>query len=403
MSDSISGGAALIPFTATSGDERHEIYAELAAKGPIHTITMPDGQSAWLVTGYAEAKALLSDPRLVKHGWQAISFVTKLSDDVARGIFTHMLNSDPPDHTRLRKLVTSVFTRRRVEKLVPRIQQMTDELIAAVEGEDTVDLVSTLAYPLPLGVICELIGIPEEDRGDFRTWTARAMSPDMYSFEEFQEAATSLLIYSRDLIERRRRDPQDDLLSGLITARDDGERLTEDELTSMIYLLLIAGHETTVGLIGNSVRGLLTHPDQFTLLRRHPELLESAIEEFLRHDSAVQATTPYWTTEPVDVGGVRIPAGSMLLIALMAANRDLERFPRGATLDITRDTPAHIAFGHGIHHCVGAPLARTEARIVLRTLLDRFPDLRLAEPAESLTRTPSVIANGLTALRVHLR
>ncbi|MGP4050068.1 cytochrome P450 family protein [Streptomyces sp. 2A115] len=403
MSDSISGGAALIPFTATSGDERHEIYAELAAKGPIHPITMPDGQSAWLVTGYAEAKALLSDPRLVKYGWQAISYVTELPDDVARGIFTHMLNSDPPDHTRLRKLVTSVFTRRRVEKLAPRIQQMTDELIAAVEGQETVDLVSTLAYPLPLGVICELIGIPEEDRGDFRAWTVRAMSPDMYSFEEFQKAATSLLIYSRDLIERRRRNPQDDLLSDLITARDDGEKLTEDELTSMIYLLLIAGHETTVGLIGNSVRGLLTHPDQFTLLRQHPELLESAIEEFLRHDSAVQATPPYWTTEPVDVGGVRIPANSMLLIALMAANRDLERFPRGATLDITRDTPAHIAFGHGIHHCVGAPLARTEARIVLRTLLDRFPDLRLAEPAENLTRTPSVIANGLTALRVHLR
>ncbi|WP_446047315.1 cytochrome P450 family protein [Streptomyces olivaceus] len=403
MSNYSSGGAALIPFTATSGDERHEIYRELAAKGPIHPITMPDGHSAWLVTGYAETKGLLSDPRLVKYGWQAISYAAELSEDVARGIFTHMLNSDPPDHTRLRKLVTSAFTRRRVEELAPRIQQMTDELIAAVEGQDTVDLVSTLAYPLPLGVICELIGIPEEDRGDFRTWTARAMSPDMYSFEEFQKAATSLLVYSRELIKSRRRNPQDDLLSGLIAARDDGDKLTEDELTSMIYLLLIAGHETTVGLIGNSVRGLLTHPDQFAMLRQRPELLDSAIEEFLRHDSAVQATAPYWTTEPVEVGGATIPAGSMLLLALMAANRDVERFPRGATLDVTLGTPAHIAFGHGIHHCVGAPLARTEARIVLRTLLDRFPGLRLAEPAANLTRTPSVIANGLTALRVHLR
>ncbi|MFI7132124.1 cytochrome P450 [Nonomuraea sp. NPDC050153] len=403
MSDSAPRESGPTPFTAVHGDERHDVYAGLAANGPIHPITTPSGMPAWLVTGHAETRALLSDPRLVKGGWTSGAYARQLPEDVARGIHTTMLNSDPPDHPRLRRMVTSAFTRRRVERLIPRIRQITDDLLAVADGRGTVDLIAELAYPLAIGVICELIGIPEAERADFREWTLPAVSPGIYSYEEFHAAVASLLGYSRELIGKKRRDPQDDLLSDLIAARDGGEGLTQDELTSMIFLLVIAGHETTVNLIGNGMRALLTHPDQLALLRRRPELLEPAIEELLRHDGPVQSTLSYRTAQPVETGGVMLPAGSVVYFSLMAANRDPRTFLRGASLDITREAPTHVAFGHGIHYCVGAPLARVEARIAFGALLDRFPDLCLAVPAESMTRTPSQIMNGLTALPVHLR
>ncbi|RDD85115.1 cytochrome P450 [Streptomyces parvulus] len=403
MSEASTGGESLTPFTAVLGDQRHEIYATLAARGTVHPITLPAGAAGWLVTGYIETRALLSDPRLVKGGWRSGAFADKLPEDVARGTYMTMLHTDPPAHTRLRKLVTSAFTRRRVEKLAPRIQRMADDLLTEADDAGPVDLISVLAYPLPINVICELIGIPEEDRADFRAWTQPAASPGIYSLEEYQKAVTSLLEYGRGLIEKRRSEPQDDLLSDLIAARDDGDGLTEDELTSMIFVLLLAGHETTVNLIANGVRALLTHPDQLDLLRRRPELLEPAVEEILRHDGPVQNTLPYRTTEPVQVGGITLPEGATVLFALMAANRDDEHFSSSATLDIARGEQTHIAFGHGIHYCLGAPLARIEARIAFRTLLDRFPALRLAEPAHSLTRVPSMILNGLSELPVYLR
>jgi cytochrome P450 len=397
----VSAGAN--PFTAVRDGERHAIYAELTAQGPVHPITLPAGRTGWLVTGHADARALLSDPRLVKGGWESGVYAPMLPEHVARGIHTHMLMSDPPDHTRLRKLVTSVFTRRRIEKIAPRIQQMTDELLTALDGVESVDLVPALAYPLPLGVICELLGIPEESWGDFRAWSTPIVAPGIFSFEEFQAAATALLDFTRALIEDKRRAPQDDLLSDLVAARDGAERLTEDELTSMIYLLVVAGHETTVNLIANGVRALLTHPDQLALLRDDPALLEPAIEELLRYDGPVQNTLPYWTTEPVEVGETTIPAGEIVVMSLNAANRDPAQFPHGDRLDLTRQGAGHTAFGHGLHYCLGAPLARVEARIAIGTLLDRFPDLRLNVPADSLTWNPSMIMNGLTSLPVRLR
>ncbi|MEU3855689.1 cytochrome P450 [Streptomyces sp. NPDC029554] len=393
----------LTPFTAVLSDQRHELYAALAAEGAVHPIMTPAGVPGWLVTGYAESRMLLSDPRLIKGGWQAAVFADKLPEEVARGIYTTMLHTDQPVHTRLRKLVTSVFTRRRVETLIPRIQQMTDDLLTAADGSQPVDLIPALAYPLPLNVICELIGVPEEDRADFREWTKSAVSPGIYGFEDYHKAVAALLDYSRALVEEKRREPQDDLLSDLVAVRDNGEGLTEDELTSMIYLLLLAGHETTASLIANGARALLTHPDQLDLLRSRPELLEPAIEELLRYDGPVQSTLPYRTTEPVEVGGVTLPEGATVYFALLAANREERQFSSGATLDITRDQQTHIAFGHGIHHCLGAPLARIEARIAFRTLLDRFPELRLAAPAQSITRIPSMIINGISALPVYLR
>ncbi|SDI63930.1 Cytochrome P450 [Nonomuraea jiangxiensis] len=403
MTASALGSALPSPFSAVIGDERHAVYAELAARGPVHPITTPAGGQAWLVTSYDHTRALLTDPRLIKGGWRNTAYADRLPEAVARGIHTTMLNNDPPMHTRLRKLVMPSFSRRKVERLIPRIQQMTDELLAALDGEDSVDLIPALAYPLPIGVICELIGIAEEDRADFRAWTPPVVSPGVFGFDEFQEAITALLGFSRDLVRSRRHDPRDDLLSDLIRAGEGEDGLTDDELTSMIFLLVVAGHETTVNLIGNGVRALLAHPDQLARLRERPELLEPAIEELLRYDGPVQSTLSYRTTEPIDVDGTKIPADAAVFFALMAANRDPHVFPDGDTLDISGEAPAHIAFGHGIHHCVGAPLARIEARIAIGTLIERFPGMRLAASAEGLGRTPSVIINGLSALPVHLR
>ena len=228
-------------------------------------------------------------------------------------------NSDASDHARLRRLVTSVFTRRRVEQLIPRIQQATDELLAASDGPDPVDLIAALAYPLPLNVICDVIGVPEDERDDFRAWTPLIVSPGVYDFDDYVEAFSAMYAYNRALIEKRRLEPGDDLLSALITARDGEDHLTEDELSSMIFLLLIAGHETTVNLIGNGARALLTHPDQLELLRNRMDLLEPAVEEMLRFDSPVQNTLPYRAIEPIGVGGVTVPAGSMVFITLFTA------------------------------------------------------------------------------------
>jgi cytochrome P450 len=229
------------------------------------------------------------------------------------------------------------------------------------------------------------------------------VAPGIFSFEEYEAAAVAILDFTRRLIEEKRRVPQDDLLSDLIAARDGEERLTEDELTSMVFLLVIAGHETTVNLIANGVRALLTHPDQLTLLRTDPALLEPAIEELLRYDGPVQNTLPYWTAEPIEVGGTTIAAGEIVVVSLNAANRDPAQFPLADRLDVTRQEAGHTAFGHGLHYCVGAPLARLEARIAIGALLDRFPALRLDAPADSLTRVPSMIMNGLASVPVRLR
>jgi cytochrome P450 len=389
-------------FAALKGDRRHELFAALAARGTVHPFTAPSGTAAWIVTGFAEARALLSDPRVVKGSWATAAYIDKLPAEMARAMHSHMLHSNPPDHARLRRLVTSAFTRRRVEKLIPRIQQTTDDLLAAADGRAPVDLIAALAHPLPISVICDLIGIPESDRADFRAWARVTLSAGVYDFDEYFEALSAMLDYSRALIEKRRSDPRDDLLSDLIAARDNGDGLTEDELSSMIRLLLIAGHETTVNLIANGVHALLTHPGQLELLRGRPDLLDRAVEEMLRYDSPVQTALSYRTAEPVEVGGVTLPQGAVVYVALLTANRDDGQFAVASEFDITREGPAHIAFGHGIHHCLGAPLARIEARIAIGTLLERFPGLRLAVPAEELERTPSVIINGLSSLPVYL-
>jgi cytochrome P450 len=290
--------------------------------------------------------------------------------------------------------------------MAPRIQQVTDGLLDSLPPDGPVDLVEALAAPLPVRVIGDLLGVPEADFPRFRTHTRPLVTGVLAGRGPYVDAAVGMLDLLRELVVRHRADPGDDLLSALVAARDGAtgegraDRLDEDELTSVGFLLLAAGHETTVNLIANGTYALLTHPDQRALLRARPDLLPAAVEELLRHDGPLNVTLPYVTTAPVPVGDVTIPAGEAVLAALVAAGRDRTRVAHPERLDLARTDGAHVAFGHGIHHCLGAPLARLEGRIALGALLARFPHLRLAAAPEDLVRLPGLLMNGFAALPV---
>ncbi|MER5598692.1 cytochrome P450 [Streptomyces sp. NPDC002265] len=354
----------------------YPVYAKLRAQGPVHRIRMPEGGAqAWLVVGHEEGRAALADPRLSKD-WGKASPALPLSA-VSSG--PHMLRADPPDHTRLRRLVAREFTPRRVEELAPRVQETTDALLdrmlAAPDGR--ADLVEALSFPLPISVICELLGVPDLDRESFRTWSNDALGAT--DAGQRRAAATSMARFIGELVDGKRERPGQDLLSALIHGSDDtGDRLSHEELVGMAWLLLVAGHETTVNLISNGVLALLTHPDQLAALRADFSLIDAAVEEMLRYDGPVETPTFRFTTEPVTIGGTVIPAGGeLVLVAIADANRDPARFASPDRFDISRDARGHVAFGHGIHYCLGAPLARLEARIAVRSLLERCPDLTL--------------------------
>ena len=391
------------PFTATGIGDRHAIYDAMAARAAVHRVPLPGVGEAWLVTGYHAARAALSDPRLIKGGPGHGPFSAELDPDIAQAMDHHLLALDPPDHTRLRKLVAAAFTRRRSEQLAPRVQEITDGLIAGFAERDEVDLVAAFAYPLPIAVICELLGVPDADRDAFRGWTGPLVAGAMAGLEAYSVAATALIGYSRELIARKRREPADDLLSALVAVRDGADALTENELTSMVFLLMIAGHETTVNLISNGALALLQHPEQLAELRARPERIGATVEELLRYDGPLQSGVPVVAAAPTEIAGVAIPAGDVVVVSLLAANRDPARGADAGRLDVTRPDPAHLAFGHGVHHCLGAPLARVEGRIALGTLSARFPDVRLAVPVDRLARYPGLLMNGLTALPVRLR
>lgn len=391
------------PFATTDGPQRHASYAALAATAPVHRITLPTGQSAWLITGYNEARHALADPRLVKSEVTAANTGRGLlPGEVYAAMGSHMLNRNPPDHTRLRRLVATAFTRRRVDQLTPRIQQITNELLDAMVIDAQLDLIDSFALPLPITVICELLGVPTGRRTEFHDWTSIVLAGVLAGPDKLVAACTAMVSYLRELVEVKRAVPTDDLVSALVVARDGEDRFTEDELISMVFLILVAGHETTVHLIGSGVLALLTHPEQLALLRTEPHRLPDAVEELLRFNGPLQVATFRLTTEPVDVDEVTIPTGEIVLVGLLAANRDPACFAGADALDITRTDNPHLAFGHGLHHCLGAPLARLEARIALGTLLARFPGLRLAVPAQQLTWRPGVLLNGLDALPVNL-
>lgn len=394
------------PYTETTGSARHAAFAELAETGSVQRITLFTGVTVWHVTGHAEIREVMTNPDVVKSPGE-VPHRDVTPDEVAAAMNSHMLSANPPHHTRLRRLVSAAFTRRRIETLEPRITQiaesLADELAARAADGSAVDLISGFGYPLPITVIAELVGVPVPDRDDFRRWSSIAIYGPIHSAEVYLDAATSMIDYVRELIADKRANPADDLLTALVNVRDDGDRLTEDELTSTVFLLLVAGHETTVNLIANTTYALLSHPEQLKALRADPERIPAAIEESLRYDGPVQVGIPSVTAAPVRVGDVTIPAGEVIVPALLAANRDPGRFPNPATFDVTRPATSHLSFGHGIHHCLGAPLARLEGRIAISTLLDRFGDIRLADPDTEPSRHPGLLLNGLTDLTVHLR
>ncbi|MFE9445541.1 cytochrome P450 [Streptomyces sp. NPDC006602] len=379
----------------------YPVYARLRAEAPVHHVRAPDGKELWLVVGHDACRAAFTDPRLSRD-WRKSGDISQIvNTEQDQPALAHMLYADPPDHTRLRRLVAREFTPRRIDALAPRVQEITDELLDAMLAGDErrADLISSFAFPLPMTVICELLGVPDVDRDAFGGWSNEMVART--SLEAEALAFQEMTAYIVELIAAKRANPGEDLLSAMIHAVDGGgDRLSPDELIGMSVLLLVAGHETTANLIGNGMRALFAHPDQLTSLRADFGLLDSAVEEMLRYDGPVETCTDRLALADVEMGGVTIPAGSTVLIAMADADRDPQRFKDPSRFDIRRDTRGHIAFGHGLHHCLGAPLARLEGRIAIRTLLERCPGLRPDADETELPWIPGMLIRGVRTLPV---
>jgi cytochrome P450 len=380
-------------------EDLYAFHARLREEGPVHRITGTDGLPAWLVTRYDDVRQALADPRLslaksnaAPGGYQGLALPPALD--------ANLLNMDPPDHTRIRRLVSRAFTPRHVEQLREPIRRTAHELLDAIEPQGRADLIPTFAAPLPITVISDLLGVPPADRPGFRDWADILNSPDPAEPSRVRETVGSMLAFFTELIAGKRTSPADDLLSALISVRDENDRLTEDELMSLAFLLLFAGYENTVHLIGNGTLNLLLHPEQLDRLRADPSLVRGAVEELLRHDGPMPLAIRRFPLEDVTIAGVTVPAGETVLLSLAAAHRDPRRFADPDRLDVHRDATGHLALGHGIHYCVGAPLARMEAEIALTALLDRFPGLALDLPPEGPQWRPSMRSRGLLGLPV---
>ncbi|MFF1341503.1 cytochrome P450 [Streptomyces sp. NPDC058290] len=369
-------------------DRAHEIYGSRRQDGGIRYLRYPGpgAVEGWVVTGHAEAKALLADPRLSKNqAAQRFGRHIGLTEGPGAAMFSHMLNADPPDHTRLRKLVQKAFTARRTASLRPLVEQLVGGLLDALEGKAEAELISEFALPLPVAVVFELFGASEADHEILRI-RGNSIGGGQGDGEVSVFTAENMLGYLRALIALKRETPDDDgLLSALLTDGDeDGDALTEDEITSMSFLLFVAGHQTTVNLVANGIHALLTHPDQLAALRADPELVHGAVEEALRYESPSGLASFRYATERIKVGAVTIQKGEFVQISLLGADRDPAVFADADRFDIGRaDVGRHLAFGHGIHHCLGAPLARLQGEIALTRILERFPRLRLHEAHEA--------------------
>lgn len=378
-------------------------YARLREAQPVHRLTLPNGIPAWLVTRYDEARAALGDPRLSKAPGTDEQQVG-LPADIQNALSRHLLTTDPPDHTRLRRLVSRVFTLRQVENLRPRIEELTGELLDRLAGRDEVDLVDALTFPLPIQVIFELLGIPASDRERFRAWSnvvvANTIVAGDDSAGDLLEAASAMVAYIRNLLPAKRETPDDRLLSAMLAVRDGEDGLTDDELISMVFLLLVAGHETTVNLLGSAAFRILTRPGLREQLIDDSALLASAVDEFLRYDSPLETSTLRVATQEMTLGGATVAAGEVVLISLLSANRDQRRFTDPDTFDPRRADNQHLAFGHGIHYCLGAPLARAEAQIGLGMLLRRHPKMTLTVEPTTVTWRPGLLLRGPVTLPV---
>ncbi|MFY0529028.1 cytochrome P450 family protein [Archangium gephyra] len=383
------------------------VYARLREEAPVFRIKVPGNEVGWLVTRYEDVAQVL------KHGGISKDRLGSMTPEQQAKLpwffkfFTplvqNMLSRDPPDHTRLRALVHKAFTPRLIERLRSRVQTLSDELLDAAARKGSMDLVAEYAFLLPVTIIAEMLGVPPGDYRKFQHWSNRLVSnTDMTDVLLSIPSVVMFTRYLRKLIAQRRTSLGDDLLSALIQAEEAGDKLTPDELVSMAFLLLVAGHETTVNLISGGTLALLQHPEQLERLRKEPALIEPAVEELLRYASPVEISTERIAREDITVSGVTIPRGDLVFAVLASANRDERQFKDPNTLDLGREPNKHVSFGLGIHYCLGAPLARLEGQIAIQTLVNRFPNLRLATPAESLKWRTGVLMRGPKKLPVKL-
>src|SRR6266487_726012 len=380
-------------------------YAQLRAQAPVFAVKLPTKERAWLVTRYDDVLSVLKDERFAKDRRNAMSpeqlkkqpWIPPMFKPLER----NMLDLDSPDHTRLRALVHKAFTPRLIEQMREQIQALTNELLDAVEPNGSMDLIADFALPLPLTVIGRILGVPSEDNDKFHRWTKTMISggtnrnlfvlvPSMMSF----------MGYLKKLIKQRRAAPKDDLVTALVQAKDGSDSLSEDEILAMIVILLVAGHETTVNLIGSGTLALLEHPDQLAKLRNEPTLIKTAIEELVRFVCPVETATERYAREDIPIVGTTIPRGELVLAVLGSANRDAKYFDNPDALDITRSNNKHLSFGHGVHYCLGAPLARLEGQIAISTLLQRMPNLHLSVAPDQLRWHGAFVLRGLEALPV---
>ncbi len=383
----------------------YPLFEQMRAENPVYWNDLVGG---WVLTGYSAAVAVLRDPRSSsrRHADDR-SQLPEAAREQTRELRNHLLLmmgvSDPPDHTRLRALVNKAFTPRTVETMRPRIQQVADELLEAVQHADGMDVIREFAYPLPIIVISEMLGVPAEDRRRFKQWSddvvafIAAGQPTAERAQQAQCSLNAMANYIRDIAAERRRQPQPDLISQLIAAETQAGRLSEPELVAMCNSLLFGGHETTTNLFGNGLLALLRHPDQWARVCGHPERLPIALEELLRYDSPVQRLERFATVD-MELGGQPIRAGQRFWVMLGAANRDPTQFPAPDALDVERQPNAHVAFAQGLHFCVGAPLARLEAQIGFEALVRRFPNMHLA--GETVVWREILSHRGLEALPV---
>ncbi|MFI0480134.1 cytochrome P450 [Actinomadura sp. 9N215] len=385
MTEKVADHEALPRLGPEFALDPYPVYRRLRESGPVQRVVGHDGVVQWIVTRYDDVKRLLVDPRMS-------SALTKVLDPgladgqkrfrIDETLQNAMTNHDPPEHTRIRKTVVRAFSARRVEAMRPRVQELTDTLLDAMDGEERVDLIEKLATPVPVAVSCEILGVPVEDRPFFNTQMDDLMGAG--TAEEKRAPAKALTSYMAEQVAIKRASRGDDVLSAMIEASEEEGRLTDGELVGGAVQLLFAGYLTTIYAIGAGAYRLLKHPEQLAELRRDPGLLPKAVEELLRFDGPVIPGILRYAKEDVEVGGTTIPAHSLVVLSLTAANRDPDRFPEPDRLDIHREDTDHVAFGGGIHYCIGARLATIETEVVLGSLIRRFPRLELAVPDSEL-------------------
>lgn len=376
----------------------YEYYEKIRPHQPFAKVKMfNEDQYSWMAFSYEAAEAVLKDKRFIK---DMKTVFPDLTNDNISPIAHSMLFSDPPNHRRLRSLAQNGFTPQKIEKLRGRIEEIAKEQAIMMKHKKEVDFIEDYAFPIPIRVICELLGIPSEDRLDFQRWSAVIV--DITEAPRYEEAMGEFMDYIQKLIEQKRLDPQEDLLSDLIQAKEEDQQLSLKELYGFVILFIVAGHETTVNLIANGLLALLTHPEQLALLKEDPSLIGQAIDELLRFNGPVEFSTDRWANETFTFMGQQIEKGDHVLVSLASADHDPTKFDHPSNLDITREKSPHLAFGKGIHYCLGAPLAKLEGEIALQVLLEEYPNLSLAADLSELQWRQSLIIRGLENFPIKL-